>query len=85
MLTGKDEGRWFIVVIREPDGRLNGLSRRRRGPDGQPFAGSWGALTEDEAAGLARAYNADERENGTAEILELYRYDRDPQWPEELA
>ena len=80
-----DTGRWFVVVIREPDGKLHGLSRRRPGPDGQPFAGPWGALTEDEAGELAAAYNADEREGGTAEAVELFRYDRDPVWPEEQA
>lgn len=77
--------RWYIVVIREPDGNMNGLSRRQPGADGKPFAGPWSALTEDEAAGLAGAWNADEREGGTAEVVELFRYDRDPQWPEEFA
>jgi len=80
-----DAERWFVVVIRDPDGKLTGLSRRRPGPGGRPFAGPWGALTEDEAARLADAYNADEREGGTADVMELYRYDRDPGWPPELA
>jgi hypothetical protein len=33
---------WFVVVIRDPDGKLHGLSRRQPGPDGRPFAGPWG-------------------------------------------
>lgn len=78
----REDDRWWVVVIREPDGTLNGLSRRQRGADGQPFTGPWGALTEDEADSLASAYNADEREGGTAEPLELFRYDNDPLWPE---
>jgi hypothetical protein len=84
IMTDTIEDRWFVVVIREPDGRLHGLSRRQPGPDGQPFAGPWGALTEDEAAGLADAYNADEREGGTAGAVELFRYDRDSKWPGEF-
>lgn len=80
------EDRRFVVTIREPDGKLvNGLSRRHAGPDGQPFAGPWAALTQDEAERLADAYNADEREGGTAQVIELFRYDRDPEWPEEFA
>jgi hypothetical protein len=42
-----------------------------------------GALTQDEATELADVYNADAREGGTAEAVELYRYDRDPKWPGE--
>lgn len=78
------EDRWFVVVIREPDGKLHGLSRRQPSPDGRPFGGPWAALTGEEAARLADAYNADQRDGGTAEVVELFRYDRDPEWPEEF-
>jgi hypothetical protein len=83
--AGPAEDRWFVVVVREPDGTLTGLSRRQDGPAGEPFAGPWAALTGEEAAGLADAYNADEREGGTAEAAELFRFAQDPGWPEEFA
>jgi hypothetical protein len=80
------EGRWYIVVIREEDGALSGLSRRHPDPvTGEPFAGPWGALSEEEAEKLADAWNADPREGGPAEVVQLYRYDKDPGWPEEQA
>jgi hypothetical protein len=76
------EDRWFVVVIRDDDGSLAGLSRRLPGPGARAFAGPWGALTEAEADELRDAYNADQREGGRAETVELFRYDRDPKWPE---
>jgi len=76
-------GAYFIVVIREPDGSLNALSRRRPGPDGTPYAGPWGALTEERADQLAAAYNADPREGGTAEVVEVWRFDGDPEWTDD--
>jgi hypothetical protein len=78
---GADDG-WFIVVIRKVDGTLAALSRRHPRADGEPNAGPWRALTEDEAGELAAAYNADPRDESTAEAVEIWRYDRDPQWPE---
>lgn len=77
--------RWSIVVIHETDGTHNALSHRLPGPDGTPFAGPWGMLTEDEATALAEAYNADERDESKAEAVAVYRYDRDPEWPENYA
>jgi hypothetical protein len=78
-------GRYYVVVIREPDGSLTGLSRRRPDAAGTPFAGEWGALAEEDASALADAYNADARKGGPAEPVELFRYDHDPAWPDELA
>ena len=81
-----DDDRWFIVVIREDDGTLNAISRRQPDPDGKPFAGPWGAMTEAEASELSRIFNEDDaRKGGTAEITELFRYDRDPVWPDQYA
>ena len=79
------EDRWFVVVIREADGKLNALSRRTPGLNGHPFSGPWGMLTEDEATELAEVYNADDRDTSTAEAVEVYRFDGDPEWPEELS
>lgn len=77
------EDRWFVVVVHEQD-RMIVLSRRAAGDRGK-FSGPWGALTEDEATELATTWNADEREGGVAEVAEMYRYDRDPGWPESEA
>ena len=79
------DDRWYVVVIRDPDGKLSGLSRPIPGPDGEPFAGPWGALTSEEATALAGAWNADPAEGGTAEAVELYRYDKDLGWPDKDA
>lgn len=79
------DDRWYVVVIRDRDGKLSGLSRQMPGPDGEPFAGPWGALTSEEATALADAWNADPAEGGTAEAVELYRYDKDPGWPDKDA
>jgi hypothetical protein len=89
-MTGKEApasiDRYFVVVIREADGKLTALSRRTPGLDGHPFSGPWGTLTEDEATELAEVYNADERPGGGfAEPVEVYRFDGDPEWPEELS
>jgi hypothetical protein len=88
-MTGKEApasiDRYFVVVIRETDGTLNALSHRTPGLDGHPFSGPWGMLTEDEATALAAAYNADDRDTSTAEAVEVYRFDGDPEWPEELS
>jgi len=80
-----NDERYFIVVIREKDGGLNALSRRDPGTDGEPFAGPWRLLTEDEAGQLAEAYNNDPRESGTASSAEVFRFDSDPGWPDEYA
>jgi hypothetical protein len=75
------DDRYFITVIREDDSRLHALSRRGPGPDGEPFTGPWRLLTEDEASQLAGAYNADPREGGQAEVIEVFRFSNDPDWP----
>lgn len=80
--TSGDRDRYFVVVIRETDGKLTALSHRTPGPDGHPFSGPWGMLTEDEANGLTETYNADGRDASTAEAVEVFRYDNDPEWPE---
>lgn len=72
--------RYHIVIVRDGD-RLSGLSRRSDGPHG-PFSGEWRFMAEDEAGELAAAFNADEREGGTAEVVEVYRFDADPEWTE---
>ena len=75
------DDRYFITVIREKDDSLHALSRRDPGADGEPHAGPWRLLTEDEAGQLARAYNEDPREGGTAGTVEVFRFDGDPDWP----
>jgi hypothetical protein len=81
-----NDDRWYIVVIRNADGSLSALSRRQPGPDGRPFAGPWGALTSAEAGELAGTWNASLPGDGSrAEVTELFRYDRDPAWPDEYA
>jgi hypothetical protein len=79
MLTASDD-RWFMVVITDPDGSLHALSRRLSDDIGTPFEGPWGALTQDEADGLADAFNLDPREGGTAQVVEVHRFDGDPVW-----
>ena len=96
-----DDDRWFIVVLVTPEGKASGaLSRRMPGPAGnwagtgtprppEPFAGPWGLLTEDEATELAAAWNAAPSgglnipEN--AQVVEVFRFDGDPGWPESQA
>ena len=73
---------YFVVVVRDPDGSVHALSRRQDGPQG-PFTGPWGLLTQQDADGLAKAYNDDPREGGTAEAAEVFRFDNDPVWTEE--
>jgi hypothetical protein len=77
------DDRYFITVIREKDGSLNAISRRDPGPDSEPFTGPWRLLTEDEADRLAGAYNKDPREGGRAEAIEVFRFDGDPDWPDD--
>jgi hypothetical protein len=60
-----DEDRWFIVVVRDRDGSLSALSRQMAGPDGRPFTGPWGLLTQDEADQIAQLWNDDPGEGGT--------------------
>lgn len=80
-----DEERWFIVVLVTPDGKADGaLSRPLRDAADRP--GPWGLLTEEEAQRLAAAWTADGRDPGppglTAQVVEVYRFDADPEDPD---
>lgn len=78
-----ENDRYHIVVVEE-EGRFSCLSRRMDGEHG-PFSGEWRLLGEAEAEELAEVFNADPRPGGTAHVAEVFRFDRDPKWPEEHA
>jgi hypothetical protein len=80
-----EEERWYIVVLVTPDGKADSaLSRPLRLDGGGP--GPWGLLTEDEAKRLADAWTADDRDpeppGTTAQVVEVYRFDADPDDPD---
>lgn len=79
-LASKDG--YHIVVVTEGDETFC-LSRRGHSPDGL-FTGDWRLLDETEAHQLACAYNNDPREGGHAQVVEVYRFDKDPVWKEGL-
>ena len=66
-----------------------GMSRRADGGDGAPLAGPWQMLTRAEADELAARYNEnpDHPDGGKSRafVIEFYRYDNDPLWPEEYS
>lgn len=84
-MCGVDDDRWYLVVLVTPDGQARGaLSRRAPSAAGEPFAGPWGLLTENEADDLADAWNADPRlpdvPGENAQVVEVFRFDGDPVW-----
>jgi hypothetical protein len=86
-----EEERCYIVVLVTPEGKATaGLSRPLHldgtGEPNEPFDGSWGLLTEEEAQRLAGAWNADPRQpdvpGENAQVVEVYRFDADPDDPD---
>lgn len=87
MSAGANEGRCYIVLVAADgtDKPFLWAASRRTHLGGRKFQGAWGLLTEDEATELAAAINADPATTKAARVVEVFRYENDPEWPEALS